>query len=95
MQKRGNKLADASSKMIAGTEILSMTINSVHANSVCKAGLTIYKSFSLGTRKSVRCPYLRVSVLSELFFKEMYEVFVEANKTVLNTGVSVLSGVPL
>ena len=59
---------DASSKMVAGTGIVSMTINGVRVNSVRKAGSTIDKSLSLGTRKSVRYPYKRVSVISGLFF---------------------------
>ena len=73
---------------------MSMTINSVDVNSTRKAGLTICKSLSHETRKSVRCPYERVSVISGLFFKETYELFVETNKTVRYIGVSVLSGCP-
>ena len=43
--------------------IATMKIHSAQINSVHKVGLTMYKSLSLGTQKSVHCPYKRVSVL--------------------------------
>ena len=94
MQKRRNKLVDASSKMVVGTGIASITMNSVHVNSVHKAGLTIYESLLLGTQKSVFVRINGGSEISGLFLKEMYELFVGANKTVCNIGVSVLSKCP-
>ena len=54
--KRGNKLVDASSKMVAVTGIVSLTINSVHVNRVCKTGLTIYEFVTRDT-ENVLCPY--------------------------------------
>ena len=92
-QKRGNKLADAGSKMVAGTGIVSMMILSLDVNSVRKAGLTIQVFV---TRDRETCP---LSVLTSVrnkrvILKEMYELFVGTNKTVRNIGVSVLNGYP-
>ena len=61
--------------------IVSMTMLR-HVNSVRKAGFRIYKSLSLWTRKSILC----VSVISGLFFKEMYGLFVGTNKLSVITG---------
>ena len=74
--------------------IMTVTIDSVQKNSVLKAGLRMYKSLLLGTQKSVRCPYKRVSVISGLILEKIYELFVGTNETVRNIGVSVLSGCP-
>ena len=45
---------------------MAVAIDSVH-----KAGLTMYKSLSLGTQKSVRCPYKWVSVISRLILEKI------------------------
>ena len=67
-----------------------MTIDSAQINSGRKAGLAMYKRLSIGTQKSVRCPYYRVSVISGLILEEIYELFAGTNKPVHNIGVSVL-----
>ena len=73
---------------------MAVAIDSVQINSVRKAGLTMYKSLSLGTQKSVRCPYKRVSVISRLILEKIYELFIRTKETVRNIRVSVLSGCP-
>ena len=37
--------------------IVTMKIDSAQITSVCRAGLMMYESLSLGTQKSVRCLY--------------------------------------
>ena len=83
-------MADASSKMVAKTGIVSMTINSVQVNSVRKAGLTIYESLSLGTRKGVRC----MSVLTGVRNKRGYFLKKCMSFSSEQTKLSVISGCP-
>ena len=58
-------------------------------NSVRKVELTMYQSLLLRTRKSIRCPYQRVSLISRFILQTKYELFVETNEIVRNIGVSV------
>ena len=67
-----------------------MKIDSAQINSVRKVELTVYKSLSLGTQRSIRCPYYLVLVLTTLILEKIQGRFVGTNETVRNIRVSVL-----
>ena len=73
---------------------LRLKIERTAIKSVCKAGVTMYDSFSLGHREVSGVRINRCPSVSRLILKKIYELFVGTNETVRNIRMFVLGGCP-